>query len=188
MARLPWTSPRRQPNPQRCPRIFHAKVEAGSFRCNFIKIHRRLRTSHAMAAGTSFPVDSSAFVSTASSPIAVEPTYSPSVSSYCYIMLKPVPSPGAQSTTAPCDKVLTVCDTNLRSFPVEGIDLLVPSIAQQQRGVVRAQSEPFAKRSHPATDALEAGNFLNLVVGNAQPNHSHFIFGRAVAVNVLAVM
>jgi hypothetical protein len=101
MARLPWTSPRRQPNPQRCPRIFHAKVEAGSFRCNFIKIHRRLRTSHAMAAGTSFPVDSSAFVSTASSPIAVEPTYSPSVSSYCYIMLKPVPSPGAQSTTAP---------------------------------------------------------------------------------------
>src|SRR5882724_10390505 len=84
--------------------------------------------------------------------------------------------------------VIADCNTNLRSFPVEGIDLLVPGIAQQQRGVPRAQSEPFAKRSRPATDALEAGNFLNLVVGNAQPHHSHFIFGSAVAVNVLAVM
>jgi hypothetical protein len=42
---------RRQPNSQRCPAIFHAKWTAGSFRCNFIKIHRTPRTSPAMAAG-----------------------------------------------------------------------------------------------------------------------------------------
>ena len=46
-ARRPWTSLRRQSNSQRWP-DFPRKV---FFACTFIKIHRTLRTSPAMAAG-----------------------------------------------------------------------------------------------------------------------------------------
>ena len=50
-ARLPWTSLRRQSNPQRCPEFPRKGGQQGYFRCDFIKIHRTLRTSPAMAAG-----------------------------------------------------------------------------------------------------------------------------------------
>jgi len=47
-ARLPWTSLCRQSNSQRCSPDFPRKV---LFAANFIKIHRTLRMSPAMAAG-----------------------------------------------------------------------------------------------------------------------------------------
>jgi hypothetical protein len=61
-------------------------------------------------------------------------------------------------------RVIADCNTNLRSFPVEGIDLLVASIAQQQRGVTRIQSEPFAKGSPRPADAVKSGNLLDPAV------------------------
>src|SRR5271166_3897399 len=73
----------------------------------------------------------------------------------------------------------------LRLFPVEGVDILGSSVAEQQRRIVRRKSQPTTPEAGK-DKILQVHRSFSLAVAEANPDHSSAHIGKSI--NPLSVL